>query len=42
MKKVNVSSQLVIVPGGQHGAGMFVEKYITMMVDFFNKQLLKH
>jgi hypothetical protein len=30
-----VPSQFVVVPGGQHGPGLFEEKYYKMMTDFF-------
>jgi dipeptidyl aminopeptidase/acylaminoacyl peptidase len=35
LQKAKVPSQLVIVPGGQHGPGLFEEKYYKMMTDFF-------
>jgi len=35
LQKANVPSQFVLVPGGQHGPGLFVDKYFRMMVDFF-------
>ena len=35
LQKANVPSQFVLVPGGQHGPGMFVDQYLKMMVDFF-------
>jgi acetyl esterase/lipase len=38
LQKAKVPSQLVIVPGGQHGPGLFDEKYYKMMTDFFLKE----
>ena len=35
LQKANVPSQLVLVPNGQHGLGLFEGKYFKMMVDFF-------
>jgi acetyl esterase/lipase len=35
LQNANVSSQYVLVPGAQHGTGMFVEQYLNMMTDFF-------
>ena len=37
LQKNGVRSELVIVPGGKHGPGLFEEKYYKMMVDFFNE-----
>jgi acetyl esterase/lipase len=34
LQKAGVKSELVIVPGGKHGPGVFEEKYYKMMVDF--------
>ena len=34
LQKAGVKSELVIVPGGGHGPGLFEEKYYKMMVDF--------
>lgn len=39
LQKAKVSSQLVIVPGGQHGPGLFEATYYQMMTDFFKKEL---
>ncbi|HEY5371105.1 MAG TPA: alpha/beta hydrolase [Hanamia sp.] len=39
LQKAKVSSQFIIVPGGQHGPGVMEEKYYKVMVDFFNEQL---
>lgn len=39
LQKAKVSSQFIIVPGGQHGPGLLEEKYYRVMVDFFNEQL---
>lgn len=38
LRKANVPSQFVLVPHGQHGPGLFVEKYFKMMTDFFIKE----
>jgi len=38
LQEANVPSQFVLVPNGQHGPGMFVDKYIKMMVDFFTTE----
>jgi acetyl esterase/lipase len=38
LQKANVTSQFVLVPNGQHGPGMFVDKYFKMMTDFFIKE----
>jgi acetyl esterase/lipase len=35
----SVESQLVIIPEGKHGPGVFEEKYFGMMVDFFSEEL---
>lgn len=35
LQKANVPSRFVVVPGGQHGPGLFEEKYHKMMTDFF-------
>ncbi len=35
LQKANVPSQFILVPGGQHGPGMHVDKYLKMMVNFF-------
>ncbi|MEJ2048937.1 MAG: prolyl oligopeptidase family serine peptidase [Calditrichota bacterium] len=34
----NVPSQFVLVPGGRHGPGLFVNKYYKMMADFFTTE----
>lgn len=39
LKKAGILSQYVLVPGGQHGPGLFEKKYFDMMVDFFLKQI---
>ena len=39
LQKAKVPSQFVVVPGGQHGPGVMVDKYYKVMVDFFNEQL---
>lgn len=38
LQKANVPSQFVIVPGGQHGQGLFDEEYYKMMTDFFLRE----
>jgi acetyl esterase/lipase len=35
LQKAKVPSQFFLVPGGQHGPGVHVDKYVKMMVDFF-------
>jgi len=42
LQKANVPSQFVLVPGGQHGPGLFVDKYFGMMIDFFIKASKKN
>jgi Esterase/lipase len=37
LQKAHVPSQFILVPGGNHGPGVHVEKYIQLMVDFFIK-----
>jgi pimeloyl-ACP methyl ester carboxylesterase len=37
--EAKVPSQYFQVPGAQHGPGLFVGKYFTMMADFFKKQI---
>ena len=39
LQRAGVSSQLVIVPNGKHGPGVFDEKYFKMMTDFLTKEL---
>ena len=39
-QRAGVSSQLVIVPKGKHGPGVFDEKYFKMMTDFLTKELM--
>lgn len=41
LQKANVPSQFVPVPGGGHGPGVHVEKYINMMIDFLIKESKK-
>ena len=41
LQYANVSCLFVLVPQGQHGAGLFVDKYYGMMVDFFRKEFVK-
>lgn len=38
LQKAGVRSQFVLVPGAQHGQGVFEEKYFKMMTDFFIKE----
>lgn len=38
LQKAGVPSQFVLVPNGQHGPGLFEEKYVKMMTDFFTKE----
>ncbi|HOU18039.1 MAG TPA: prolyl oligopeptidase family serine peptidase, partial [Candidatus Marinimicrobia bacterium] len=38
LQKAKVPGQFVIVPGGQHGPGLFDEKYYKMMTDFFLRE----
>jgi acetyl esterase/lipase len=35
LQEANIPSQFVLVPGGQHGPGVHVDKYLQMMVNFF-------
>jgi hypothetical protein len=35
LRKAGVSSQFVLVPNGQHGPGLFIDTYFTVMADFF-------
>lgn len=42
LQKVNVSSKFILVPNGQHGPGVYEEKYLKMMVDFFLKEFQKN
>ncbi len=39
LQKAGVESQLVIVPGGGHGEGMWLDKYKSQMVAFFDRHL---
>jgi acetyl esterase/lipase len=39
LQQSRVKSQLVIIPDGKHGPGVFEEKYFGMMVDFFSEEL---
>lgn len=41
LQQNSVESQLVIIPEGKHGPGVFEEKYFGMMVDFFSEELGK-
>ena len=42
LQKAGVQSRFVLVPDGQHGPGLFVEKYFKMMVDFFKSEAGKN
>lgn len=35
LQNAGVSSQMVLVPGGGHGTGLFIDQYFKMMTDFF-------
>jgi acetyl esterase/lipase len=37
LQTAKVDSKYVLVPNAQHGPGLLVDKYFTMMVDFFNR-----
>jgi acetyl esterase/lipase len=39
LQKAAVPGQYFLVEGAQHGPGLFVEKYFTMMAEFFKKQV---
>jgi hypothetical protein len=41
LQKANVPCQFVLVPEGQHGPWVQVEKYLNMMVDFLLKNRKK-
>lgn len=41
LQNAKVPSQFFLVPDGQHGPGVQVEKNLKMMVDFFQKELMK-
>lgn len=41
LQNTGVSSRLVLVPGGQHGPGVHIEEYLTVMVDFFKSELIR-
>lgn len=38
LQKAGVSSQFVLVPGGQHGPGVLIDTYFKMMTDFFTME----
>ncbi len=40
LQKAHVQSQFVLVPKGQHGPGLFTDKYLKMMTDFFSKEMI--
>jgi acetyl esterase/lipase len=35
LQQAKISSRFLLIPDGEHGAGVHVDKYIQMMVDFF-------
>lgn len=37
LQNANVPGQFILVPNGQHGPGLFIDKYFKMMTDFFKK-----
>ncbi len=39
LQRAQVPSRFYLVPNGQHGPGVQVEPYLTMMTDFFKQQL---
>jgi acetyl esterase/lipase len=39
LQKAHVPSRFYLVPKGQHGPGVHTEPYLSMMVDFFHKEL---
>ena len=41
LQKAGVPSQFYLIPGGNHGPGVHVDKNIQMMVDFFVKNAKK-
>lgn len=41
LRENGVKSALVIVPGAEHGPGLFEEKYYKMMTDFFASEMKK-
>lgn len=41
LRENGVKSALVIIPGGEHGPGLFEEKYYKMMTDFFTGEMKK-
>ncbi|MCX7797165.1 MAG: prolyl oligopeptidase family serine peptidase [Melioribacter sp.] len=41
LQKNNVESQFILVSGGEHGPGLFEEKYFNMMTEFFLGQMKK-
>jgi acetyl esterase/lipase len=38
LQKSNIPSRYILVPNGQHGPGVQVEPFLSMMVDFFVKE----
>jgi acetyl esterase/lipase len=41
LQEAKVPSQFFLVPGAQHGQGLFTDKYFTLMTDFFKTQAAK-
>lgn len=41
LQNAKVPSQFIPVPGGGHGPGVHVEKYLKMMAEFFQKEYMK-
>lgn len=39
LQKAKVPSKLYMVPDGQHGPGVHTEKYMKLMVEFFNREM---
>lgn len=39
LQNAGVESRLIIVPGGEHGKGMWINKYTSQMVAFFDQHL---
>jgi len=37
LQNANVPGQFILVPNGQRGPGLFIDKYFKMMTDFFKK-----
>ncbi|MES2518602.1 MAG: alpha/beta hydrolase [Bacteroidota bacterium] len=39
LQSAGVKSELVIIPGGEHGPGVMIDKYYAQMITFFKSQL---